>query len=260
VATRLEISWNGPANPDDTITVARSEQPPGASINRTSVREGNPLKLWMPSDPGEYEVRYILGRGAKVLALSSLTITAVTAQVEVAGPVKAAAWIEVKWEGPARDGDYISVANLKQQPGANVGHTPVKAGNPLKVRAPSDPGEYEVRYILARGAKLLAKAPITINPVTAEVTAPAAAPAGAEFEVRWQGPGYPEDFVSLARANQPPGGNVNKMTVLKGSPVKLRAPKEPGTYEVRYVLGRGNRLLAKTAITITAPDEKSAPR
>jgi Ca-activated chloride channel family protein len=35
--------------------------------------------------------------------------------------------------------------------------------------------------------------------------------------------------------------------------LKLRVPKEPGTYEVRYVLGLGARLLAKTTITIEAP-------
>jgi hypothetical protein len=257
VATRIEVAWKGPANPDDTIAVARRDQPPGASVHRTNVREGNPLKVWMPSDPGEYEVRYILGRGAQVLAKAPVTVTAVTAKVVATGPVSVAAWIEVNWEGPARDGDYISVAGPNQPPGANAGNTLVKAGNPLKVRAPSDPGDYEVRYILARGARLLAKTPITITPVTAEVTAPAAATAGAEFEVRWQGPGYPEDFISLARVNQPPGGHVNKVSVLKGSPGKLRAPKEPGSYEVRYVLGRGNRLLTKMTIAITAPEAKN---
>jgi Ca-activated chloride channel family protein len=35
--------------------------------------------------------------------------------------------------------------------------------------------------------------------------------------------------------------------------MKFHGPKEPGTYEVRYVLGRGKRLLAKTTITIAAP-------
>jgi hypothetical protein len=253
IATRVEVSWKGPANRDDYISVARPDQPPGARINWTFVREGNPLKVWMPSDPGKFEVRYVLGQGQKLLAKSPIAVRAVPAKVEPAGPVNAAAWIEVKWEGPARDGDYISVARLDQQPSANVGSTLLKTGNPLKVRAPSDPGAYEVRYILARGVKLLAKAAITINPVTAEVRPPASAAAGAEFEVQWQGPGYPEDFVSVAGVNQPPGAYVNNASVRKGSPLKLRAPKEAGTYDVRYVLGRGNRLLAKTTITIKAP-------
>ena len=125
--------------------------------------------------------------------------------------------------------------------------------DPLKIRAASDPGEYEVRYVLARGNRLLAKAPLTVNPVTAEVQPPATAAVGAELVVRWRGPGYAEDFVSIARANQPAAACLSSNSVRKGNPLKLSAPKEPGTYEVRYVLGRGNRLLAKATIEIKAP-------
>ena len=253
IATRLEISWQGPADRDDYIAIARPDQAPGAFVERTLVREGNPLKVWAPSDPGDYEVRYVVGRGTRLLAKSPLAITSVPAKVEPAGPVNVAAWIEVKWEGPARDGDYISVAGPGQAPGASLSRTAVREGNPLKVRAASDPGEYEVRYVLGRGNRLLAKAPVTINPVTAEVSPPASAAAGTEFEVSWRGPGYPEDFVSIARANQPPGAYLNSASVRKGNPLKLRAPKEPGTYEVRYILGRGNRLLAKATIEIKSP-------
>ena len=40
----------------------------------SGMREGNPLKLWAPSEPGEYEIRYILGRGTKVLARTTISI------------------------------------------------------------------------------------------------------------------------------------------------------------------------------------------
>ncbi|HEY8995509.1 MAG TPA: hypothetical protein VIM71_12645 [Lacunisphaera sp.] len=253
IAMRLEISWQGPANRDDFIAIARPDQAPGAFVERTLVREGNPLKVWAPSDPGDYEVRYVIGRGAKVLATAPLAVAGIPAKVASAGPVSAAAWIEVQWEGPARDGDSITVAGPAQAPGASLARTSVKEGNPLKVRAPSDPGAYEVRYILGRGNRLLASAPVTVTPVTAGITPPASATAGAEFGVPWQGPGYPEDFVSIARADQPPGASLHAASIRKGNPAKLRAPKEPGTYEVRYILGRGNRLLAKAVITIKAP-------
>lgn len=253
VASRIEVSWKGPANRDDYISVARPDQPPSGFVNRANVREGNPVKLWTPSETGNFEVRYVVGTGAMVLAKAPIAISAVTAKVEAAGSANAAAWIEVKWEGPAREGDYISVARPNQSAGANLGQTPIKDRKPLKVRAPNAAGDYEVRYILARGAKLLAKTPITIKPVTAEVKAPAKAAAGAEIDIEWSGPGYPEDFVSVARGNQPPSGSVSSASVQKGNPAKLLAPKQPGTYEVRYVLGYGNRLLAKTTITIAAP-------
>lgn len=253
VALRLEVSWQGPAARDDFIAIARPDQPAGAFLQRAFVREGNPLKVWTPSDPGDYELRYVAARGTKVLARAPLAVAAAAATVTPASPVNVAAWIEVKWTGPAREGDYVSVAATGQAPGAFLGRTPVRAGNPLKLRAPSDAGTFEVRYVLGRGNRLLAHAPVTVNPVTAQVTPPATATAGTEFEVAWQGPGYPEDIITIARPGQPPGAHLGSATIRKGNPLKLRAPKEPGTYEVRYVLGRGPRLLAKTAITTAAP-------
>lgn len=253
VARRLEVAWQGPAAREDFIAIARPNQAPGAYVERTLVREGNPLKVWTPSDPGDYELRYVVARGATVLARAPLAVAAVAAAVAPASPVNVAAWIEVRWEGPARDGDYISVAAAGQAPGAFLARTPVRDGNPLKVRAPSDAGEFEVRYVLGRGNRLLAKAPLTVNAVTAQVTPPATATAGAEFEVAWRGPGYPEDFVAIARPDQAPTANLNSTTIRKGNPLKLRAPKEPGTYEVRYLLGRGPRLLGKASISVAAP-------
>jgi hypothetical protein len=255
VATRLEVSWQGPAARDDFIAIARPDQAPGAYVERTLVREGSPLKVWTPGDPGDYELRYVVAKGAKVLARAPLAVAAVTATVTPASPVNVAAWIEVKWAGPAREGDYISIATAGQAPGQFLGRTPVRDGNPLKLRAPSDAGTFEVRYVLGRGNRLLAKAPVTVNAVTARAIPPATAVAGTEFEVAWQGPGYPEDIVTIARPEQAPGAHLNSVTIRKGSPLKLRAPKEPGTYEVRYVLGRGPRVLGKASITIAEPKE-----
>jgi Ca-activated chloride channel family protein len=34
------------------------------------------------------------------------------------------------------------------------------------------------------------------------------------------------------------------------SPVKMRAPSEPGTYEVRYILFIGRKLLGKATIQV----------
>jgi Ca-activated chloride channel family protein len=253
MGARFEVAWTGPGASDDYITVARSNQPPGAYVSMTRIREGNPVKIWAPSDPGDYVVRYVLARGAKVLASVSITVNPVTAAVQAAGPAKVADWIEVSWEGPAGEGDFVSVARPEQAPGASVSLVRVKEGNPVRLRAPSDPGDYEVRYILGRGNKLLARAPVTIEPVVAALEAPATAVAGAEFEVHWTGPGYPEDFIAIARSNQPTTANLGARPTRLGNPVKIKAPKEPGVYELRYILGRGNRLLGRATITISAP-------
>lgn len=253
MGSRFEVRWSGPAANDDFITVARAAQPPAAYLSMTRVREGNPLKVWAPSDVGEYEVRYVLARGSKVLARAPLTVKPVTAGLEVDGSVKAADWIEVTWEGPGGESDFVSVARPDQPPGAVLARVSVKQGTTVRLRAPADAGTYEVRYVLGRGAKLLAKAPLTVEPVAATVAAPAAVRIGAEFEVRWTGPGYREDLVVIARTDQKPNSNVGSKATRTGNPVKLRAPKEPGVYELRYILGPGTRILAAAPITIEAP-------
>jgi hypothetical protein len=251
MAARFDVSWTGPGNNDDYICVARPDQPPRANLGLVRVRDGNPLKIWAPSEAGEFELRYI-ARGPKVLATRSIRVNAVSATVQASGPVKEADWIDVAWTGPGYVGDFVSVAKPGDAPGASLGMARLSQAHSVKVRAPSEAGEYEVRYVLGRGAKLLAKAPVTVTPVAASVQTPEGAVAGADFRVRWTGPGYPEDFIALARPDQPSRASIASRRTAQGNPAVLRAPKEPGVYEVRYILGRGSRSLAKATITVTA--------
>ncbi len=250
VAVGFEVKWQGPDYQSDYVAIARPDQRAGSQINYTYTRRGNPLTLRAPSDPGTYEVRYILGRGNKLLAKTTIEIKAVTASVQAAVTANVASEFEVSWQGPDNKSDYIAIARPDQKPGSQVNYTYTKKGSPLKVRAPSDPGTYEVRYILGRGNKLLAKTTIEIKAVTAKVHPPASANVNTEFKVKWEGPGYKSDYISIARPDQRPRSYVTYTYTSRGNPVKLKAPKKPGTYEVRYILGRGSKLLDKVTITI----------
>ena len=75
-----------------------------------------------------------------------------SAQVQPPESVNAAAKFQVPWQGPNNDGDYLTVA----KPGAprmavydNYAYT--KNGNPAKLTAPAEAGQYEVRYIQGHG-------------------------------------------------------------------------------------------------------------
>ena len=72
------------------------------------------------------------------------------------------------------------------------------------------------------------------------------------FEVGWQGPGNRGDLITIAQPGQSDGSYVHYANTSRGNPVKLRAPKKPGQYEVRYVLRPGNRVLDTKTIEITA--------
>jgi Ca-activated chloride channel family protein len=97
---------------------------------------------------------------------------------------------------------------------------------------------------------LLAKSTIEINPVSAKVHPPDSANVNDAFEVKWEGPDYKSDYISIARPDQGSGSYLTYTYTNRGNPIKIKAPKEPGTYEVRYILGRGSKVLDKKNILI----------
>ena len=250
VATDFEVGWQGPDSKSDYIAIARPDQRPGSQVKYTYTSRGNPVTLQAPSDPGRYEIRYILGRGSKLLAKTTIEIKAVTAQVQGPASANVASDFQVSWQGPDSKSDYIAIARPDQRPGSQVKYTYTKRGNPVTLQAPSDPGTYELRYILGRGSKLLAKTTIEIKAVTAQVQGPASADMASDFQVSWQGPDSKSDYIAIARPDQRPGSQVKYTYTKRGNPVTLQAPSDPGTYELRYILGRGSKLLAKTTIEI----------
>ncbi len=259
VASEFDVTWTGPDNKHDSISIARPDQGGGSYVGYTYTGKGNPLKLRAPSDPGTYEVRYILGQGSKILAKTTIEIKAVSATVQAPQSADVASEFDVTWTGPDNKHDSISIARPDQGGGSYVGYTYTGKGNPLKLRAPSDPGTYEVRYILGQGSKILAKTTIEIKAVSATVQAPQSADVASEFDVTWTGPDNKHDSISIARPDQGGGSYVGYTYTGKGNPLKLRAPSDPGTYEVRYILGQGSKILAKTTIEIKAVSATVTP-
>lgn len=77
--------------------------------------------------------------------------------------------------------------------------------------------------------------------------------AESKLPVDWSGPNYRGDWMAII----PVGSAENAFGGFyayskKGTPATLSAPKDPGTYEIRYVL-KGKRVIARRPIAITAP-------
>src|SRR5690606_7635968 len=115
---------------------------------------------------------------------------------------------------------------------------------------PSEPGEYEIRYVLNQDAKVLATVPISVTPVEATLSAAGSAPAGSELTAEWTGPGYDGDYHTVAEPGTDGHDYVNYTYVREGSPLALELPEEPGTYEIRYILDQDSRILAAIPITV----------
>jgi len=248
----FQVQWTGPAGQGDAIWVAKKGVAKVISGLYSYARKGNEnATLNAPIEPGLHEVRY-LGRGSKVLAAIDITVTPVVVTVRAPAKAMAGSSIEVNWTGPNGYGDYLVVAPKGSPERYNKSYNYAKNGNSLKVIVPETPGEAEVRYVAGRAKKVIRSEVIEIVAPNASVSGPAKVKAGSLFDVEWTGPGNPRDRVSIvpkgAAARLP--GFYKQVGRLDGKPAKLRAPKKPGDYELRYVT-HGGKILAMQAVEVT---------
>jgi hypothetical protein len=161
----LSITWTGPDNPRDFISIDPAGAPPQEYGRYAYTDAGSPLAIPVPDAPGRYEVRYHLGAGGyPVIGSTPLEVGAVTATVEPRQPIVAGEPFEVAWSGPDNEVDFITVvpAGTAEREYGSYAYT--RRGNPLRIEAPAAPGDYEVRYLTGQERRLLASAPIEVRP------------------------------------------------------------------------------------------------
>ncbi|HEV7608871.1 MAG TPA: VWA domain-containing protein [Steroidobacteraceae bacterium] len=146
--------------------------------------------------------------------------------------------------------EFVTVVPKGTREGSYQGYVYVKPGD-LKLQLPATPGDYELRLCEAASPyRTLVARPIKLTGASASVSAPATVAAGATFEVKWTGPNNERDYVTIGEIT--PGGRLylDYKYSRQGSPVKLAAPDKPGNYEVRYILGVGDTVIARQSITV----------
>ncbi|HUF57467.1 MAG TPA: VWA domain-containing protein [Thermohalobaculum sp.] len=247
----VAVTWTGPEDKGDFISVANPERSGGAVINRTYTGEGSPLGLVMPPEPGTYEIRYVrAGPDYSILARQPVAVTEITASLDAPSEAAAASNIEVAWTGPDYRHDQITIARPDTTGGTMESVAFTGQGNPLKLAVPPEPGEYEIRYVQGQGHTILARRQLTVSEVAASLTAPSEAEVGSTVLVEWEGPRYASDLIGLYRVDGSGGGGLVTAKPTNRSPLRVTLPAEPGSYELRYVLGRGGKILARAPITL----------
>lgn len=137
--TVLEIFWEGPNAERDNIQVG----PVGGSYTDFMYTErGNPVSLTMPFNPGEYELRYHF-RDQETILTRTITVTQAPMALTAPGTVAAGTEFQVTWEGPNAPRDNIQIAVVN---GSYLAYSYTESGNPVTLKAPDTPGEYELRY------------------------------------------------------------------------------------------------------------------
>ena len=188
-----------------------------------------------------------------LIVLLALVSGNVLAAPSLTTPPSAAAGstITFKATGTGNPREFVTVVPKGTRDGAYLAYVYVTGTGDLKLAMPATPGEYELRLSAADSPyKTLVSKPIQLIGASATVSAPATVAAGGSVEIKWTGPNNDRDYIAIGETT--PGGRtyLDYKYSRDGSPLKLTAPEKPGTYEVRYILGVGDTIIARQPLTV----------
>ncbi|MEX0970083.1 MAG: VWA domain-containing protein [Paracoccaceae bacterium] len=255
----IQVTWSGPDNRNDFITVVPVGAPDGEFENYTYTRQGSPLGLTMPEAEGAYELRYVTGQDRLTLATLPITLEANAVTLEHGGVANAGAEIAVIWSGPDNRNDFITIVPVGAPDGAFDNYSYTRSGSPLAIRAPDAAGSYEIRYVTGQDRNMLASIPLTLVSVETSLSAAPSAVAGAEVAVTWSGPDNQNDYIAIVPTGADEGVSGNYTYTRQGSPLEVQSPDYPGAYEIRYISGQSRETRFSLPITLTAPQLRLRP-
>ncbi|WP_167772920.1 vWA domain-containing protein [Ramlibacter humi] len=159
----LRVEWKGPGNARDFVTVVKAGSPQGRYGPFVYVKTGA-LELRAPDEQGDYEVRYLAGQSYATLASARLHVDPVDASLSAPAEVESGNPLQVQWQGPNNAGDYVTVVPKTAHEGASGNFAYTARGNPARLAAPLDAGDYELRYSTGQSHATLARAPLKVSP------------------------------------------------------------------------------------------------
>ncbi|MEJ2031118.1 MAG: VWA domain-containing protein, partial [Maritimibacter sp.] len=253
IGEEISVGWEGPNYDRDFIAIARPGDRDTRFETRAYTGNGNPARFKVPSQPGDYELRYAANdNGTRVLARQPLAVEAVSATLTAPDTAVAGSTIQISWEGPNASNDYIAVAKDRSADNYKVNSIHATANSQGDLVMPLVAGTYELRYLMSNGRDVLARKPITITPVDVTLNAPDSVAAGSLIPIDWTGPSYDRDYLSVAKPGSDDDAYIRYVFTADGNPAQLQAPAKPGTYELRYVGKASNDvMLAQRMITVT---------
>ncbi len=125
--------------------------------------EQTALVLTAPSEPGDYELRYVLNEAERVIAAQPIRIVAARASVAAPTQVAVGEAIEVRFEGPRGNNAWVGFVPAGGDADAYLGYFNVAPDttSPSTLQAPPEAGRYDLIYFAAD--RVLARTPVEVR-------------------------------------------------------------------------------------------------
>jgi Ca-activated chloride channel homolog len=141
----IQVSWVGPNNPRDYVTIVPKGAPLGSYTSYFYTRDANPGILNTPLQPGEYELRYATEISpAPTLASQVIVLTPIKYGLQAPAQAKVGSPISITWQGSGGRGEYVTIVKKGTATGNYGPYFYTRNGNPGVLTAPSEPGDYEI--------------------------------------------------------------------------------------------------------------------
>jgi len=182
------------------------------------------------------------------LPASSVAVIAVPVELTVPPVLYTSQVFTARWTGSGDAGDLVTIALPDSPADVWVQAVAVASGRKLKLTAPDQPGEYEVRYVSA-AREVLAAVAVTVRKAEATLIAPAEARSGRLVRIRWKGGTKdPKDSIVITRKDAPTSSAINRRVIRTETSVMLLMPSRPGEYELRYMQAGGNAIATQSIV------------
>src|SRR5690606_29169997 len=199
-------------------------------------------------------VRDVLPEGARTMASPAVEVIAAEVGGAVPDRVATAATFAMSWSASVHPEDYVTIVPVGADEGTYRSYERVRDKNEASLTAPAEPGLYEVRYVLREGARTMASAPVEVIEADVSVSGPEVVREGTSLRVSWTAVIHPEDYITIVPSGADEGKYGEYIRVRDKLQGDIRAPQEPGLYELRYVLHEGARTLASQDLEVVAAD------
>ncbi|KAG1665726.1 hypothetical protein GQR58_019222 [Nymphon striatum] len=154
--TELDLSWKAPKGLDSFINIQLADEKPSPNAKHyiyTKKKKSEYLRL--PSEAGNYILRWYTRKGYQILAEKPITIEAAIIEITAVDEAQAGSEIELFWKAPKGMDSFINIQLADEKPKYNAHpyiYTNKKTSGYMKV--PEKTGSYMLRWYNKKDQKI----------------------------------------------------------------------------------------------------------